>query len=103
LNGDGLWIQMGAGPYRVLAPILPGVVRWIDIEVAQPIRVGEVLPILHSEGVLALDGERQILITPGSRLGVRLSSAGPWLVDIQGVLALAAVDGYFVVTEGAPA
>lgn len=95
-DGAGMWVRTGTGPRRVLAPVLPGVVTWVGIERFQPLRVGEVLPIRHRGGVLALDGEREIVITPYSRLAVRLSMAGPWVVDVQGVLALAARAGYFV-------
>lgn len=100
-DGAGMWVRTGAGPRRVLAPILPGVVKWVGIESFLPLRVGKVLPIRHESGVVALDGEREIVLTPHSHLAVRLSMAGPWVVDVQGVLALAARSGYFVVRRAA--
>jgi hypothetical protein len=95
-DGEGLWIRTGDGPFQVLAPILPGVLAWVQVEAFLPMRLGDALPVHHQEGILALDGEREIPIRPGVQYTVRLSDSGPWVVDVQKVLARASQEGYFL-------
>jgi hypothetical protein len=96
LDGGGMWVRTGAGPCRVLASILPGVEHCVPINKKKKMRVEDVFLVSQRTGMLALDGEREIALTPESRFAVRLSSAGPWVADIERILAFAARHGYFI-------
>jgi len=81
---------------RVLAPIAPGRIT--------PIGIGELVTLMpgvphlvldERPGVLALDGEREIVLQKGDQAEVTLVLDGPWIVDIERTLRLAVEDGVF--------
>ena len=48
--------------------------------------------------MVALDGERELLVRPGEETRVRMSSDGPLVVQVEKTLALAAERGMFTNT-----
>ncbi len=79
---EGLALELGPGGTRVLAPIAPGLVRAVDVAAHRRLRVGDVVDVDASSGVLALDGERELPLRSGARVQIRLTDRGPRLVDI---------------------
>ncbi|HHY92489.1 MAG TPA: hypothetical protein GX511_04025 [Firmicutes bacterium] len=49
--------------------------------------------------LLALDGEREVLVRAGEEVAIVLSAAGPYVVDLPGALAEAQAKGLFVLKE----
>jgi len=91
----GLLVEFGEGGKTLTAPMIPG--KMSDIPIASCRRVGLDRTITF-EGpcALALDGEREHVLTEDARLSMRVSREGPGVVDIGGVLAAAAKNKWFL-------
>jgi predicted polyphosphate/ATP-dependent NAD kinase len=93
----GACATLSPGERPVLAPIAPGVLARVG--------VGEVIEMqpgvpycVHDErpAVLALDGEREIVLHEGDRATVKLDLDGPWIVDVEQALLQAVRAGAFL-------
>lgn len=80
----------------VSAPIAPGLIVSIGIENVRVIGFGERQAIRISQGVVALDGERELEFGPNDHVTVHLERDGPFTIDIARVMAQAARDGLLV-------
>jgi hypothetical protein len=52
--------------------------------------------VRESPCVIALDGEREVEVRHGRKVSFRFSDAGPQVVDVPHVMALARQAGFFV-------
>jgi predicted polyphosphate/ATP-dependent NAD kinase len=77
-------------PRRVLAPIAPGLVAPVGVEVIEPMHPGAIHLVDARAGVIAVDGERELTFGPGEPPSVRLRADGPLCVDVPAVLAASA-------------
>lgn len=84
----------------VLAPIAPGLVEKVMVVGHRRIAAGDSVELGPAHGTLALDGEREIVVTPRQRVAVRLNLDGPLVVDVAQALGLAAREGMFVGMAG---
>jgi predicted polyphosphate/ATP-dependent NAD kinase len=95
---QGAWALINDGSLRkVLAPIVPGNLEEVyvgEIYALQESNPQQILP--DRPVVLALDGEREIVLLPGDSAEVTLHLDGPWIVDIEKILALAVRQNTFV-------
>ncbi len=91
----GLAIDIGKGGQDVLAPIAPGLVVPVPVTGTRWLAPGERVEITHKPGTLALDGERDTPVGPNDRIEVALNPQGPFLVDVDLTLELAAAAGLF--------
>ena len=104
---EGLWIEFGNSGGReksrkkgrkgkkVLSPIGPGLVASADVRACRRIAQNEVVEITARSGqVLAFDGERERVLSPGEKIEVCLDFKGPRVLHIPGVLARAAATGH---------
>lgn len=88
------------GSQRVRAPIVPGGFAEIAVsdvkklEPGVPYRIDGIRP-----AAVALDGEREFVLRPGSDAAIMLDLDGPWLVDVQATMDQAARDQLFVYTN----
>jgi predicted polyphosphate/ATP-dependent NAD kinase len=80
----------------VFAPIAPGLIVPVGVEAVRTIGFSERQPIQISQGVVALDGEREFEFGPNDHVTVRLEREGPFTIDIARVMARAAQDGLLV-------
>ena len=92
----GLHVRIGGGGGSVLAPIAPGVIRRVPVQACRWLRLGDSVFITHKPCILALDGEREIVVSPTDPIHIRLTANGPQMVDVQATLSAAADMGYFV-------
>ncbi len=77
-------------PGRVLrVPLGPGVPVPVRVRGFEALAPGQPVVLGPGPGVLALDGEREIVLGPGEVARVRLSPGGPFLLDARGVLEAA--------------
>lgn len=90
----GRHLTFGAAGRRVLAPIAPGLVRSVDVTTAATLPPGEDLVMRSRSGVLALDGEREVILD-GEAPIVTLLTDGPLVIDVPRILQVAAADGWF--------
>jgi len=96
LDPYGMHIKLGEASCRVLAPVAPGHVEWVDIVSYRIIGLGERIPIGFSPCTLALDGEREIEVLADQRVEVCLTDCGPRVVNVEAALAEATRLGHFV-------
>lgn len=81
---------------QVLAPLAPGRIASIGIGELVTLEPGVPHPVLDERpAVLALDGEREIVLQTGDRVEVTLVLEGPWIVDVERTLRLAVEDEIF--------
>ena len=95
-SGQGLHIVIGPGEQKVKAPIAPGLVSWLPVQSYQVIRLGEQIPISPGPSIIALDGEREIVVRRGDELSIRLSEQGPWVLEMDRVLLEASEKSIFM-------
>src|SRR5579863_1203538 len=79
----------GKAAVTLNAPISPGLVVPVGVAGVRDIRPGKAQPVRIAQGVIALDGEREIEFTPGQWVTVRLDNHGPNTIDIDRVMARA--------------
>ncbi|MEA4910020.1 MAG: ATP-NAD kinase [Chloroflexi bacterium] len=94
----GLQVALGGEEaiFEVLAPLAPGLVSRLSVRRVARLFPGQPAVVEHARPVvLALDGEREITLQPQESAAVHLSLEGPWIVDVDRVMRLAAGDGYF--------
>jgi len=91
----GLYLELGNKGIPVLAPVAPGLIRKIFIRNKQVIKPGQAYPVHTAPAVLALDGERERVIHKGQSVAIRLSTAGPRVVDVGRTMAAAVKKGVF--------
>ena len=95
---EGLALEVGGGGECVLAPIAPGLVRPIDVASHRRLAIGDMVEVVSTSGILALDGERELPLRPGERVQVRLSNRGPRVVEVLAALRQAVECGLFDAT-----
>jgi predicted polyphosphate/ATP-dependent NAD kinase len=94
--GHGLYLRLAPGGRQVLAPIAPGIVQLVGLAEHRLLAPGEEVVVSQPQPcVLALDGEREIALRPGSSVRLRLNAAGPRVVDPRKAIEVAARAGYF--------
>ena len=95
LDGQGIYVAVGQGELRVLAPIAPGLVTHVGIREYRLLKIGDEVTLNPAARTIALDGERTIELHRGQRASVRLTNNGPHVVNIQSCMAEAAKAGVF--------
>ena len=85
----GVHVELGPGADRVRCQIAPGKIGILPIAAFRTFKMFEEIPIQREQGMIALDGEREITIRPKEKLSVRLNTKGPRVVDIEKTLAKA--------------
>ncbi len=92
-RGKGLHLILGEEGEPVWAPIAPGLIQQVQVVSHRPLAEGETRQIKQRRGVVALDGEREIVLVPDRPLGVRYSRSGPRVVRLERTLDEAARAG----------
>ncbi len=88
IGGDG-----GAGTVRVA--LAPGLLRAVPIDAVRQLDIAAIVP-LTGPALLAFDGEREVFLADGQTAQLRLTRAGPPVVDIDACLRAAREAGFFV-------
>ncbi len=88
----GVVVHVGAGGESLLAPIAPGLHTRVPVAGWRRIEPGEVVEV-EGPGVLALDGERERRVGPGTRVRLSVVRDGPRVVDVNAVMMVAAERG----------
>jgi predicted polyphosphate/ATP-dependent NAD kinase len=93
----GLAVQLGHEPHaatlRLLAPIAPGMVRPVAIAHWQAMPADQPFTVAQAGGVIALDGERELVFDAGDRVQITLRENAFPTVDVARCMHLAACDG----------
>ena len=94
-NGQGLHIVVGEGGIKVKAPIAPGLVHWVPIKSYRAFLPGEGISIAKTPALVALDGERELVIKAGEEARVFLGMDGPLVVDVSAAIGQGKEKGLF--------
>jgi hypothetical protein len=81
---------------RVMVPLAPGALTPIHIGPIVVLAPGISVPVVDERPVvLALDGEREVVLRDADQAEVTLELTGPWMVDVERTLRLAVKNGVF--------
>ncbi|WP_428561224.1 MAG: NAD(+)/NADH kinase [Solidesulfovibrio sp. DCME] len=98
----GLALELAPdGQTTVTAAIAPGRFARVGVRAARDMLPGQAQPVSLAPCLLAVDGEREVSVARGVRAAVRLTTSGPFVVDVRRVMELARRAGLFV--SGQPA
>jgi hypothetical protein len=82
---------------EVMAPIAPGSLLPVSVDEVYDLVPGVPYPVQDGRpAVLALDGEREIVLHSGDEVTVTLDLDGPWIVDVERTLLQAVEEGSFL-------
>jgi len=95
-QAQGAYLSIGEGGKSVRAPIAPGLICSVPVLTYRHFSSEEEIPISHMPALIALDGERELIVPPGDALSVSLNPKGPRVVDIPLALRWAAEQGLFI-------
>ncbi|MFP6654266.1 MAG: diacylglycerol kinase family protein [Myxococcota bacterium] len=89
----------GADPSRsgktVRAPLSPGLYQTVGIEGAKRVELGAEIR-WHGAGLLAFDGDREIVLETNQSASLRITRTGPWVIECRRALRAAALKGLFI-------
>ena len=91
-------VAPGAPGKSLLAPVSAGLYRRVNVSGTRVLALGEAVS-LRGPGVLAFDGDRELRLEPGQEARLRVERAGPYVIDVERALRLAAERGAFVGRE----
>jgi predicted polyphosphate/ATP-dependent NAD kinase len=95
----GMYLRVGEGGVRILAPVSPGLVIPVPIREHRLFALGEEVAFEPADCTIAVDGERQLEVRAQDTVRVRLSGEGPRVVDVRECLRQASEGGLFVEGE----
>ena len=100
----GMHIIVGEGDddQRVMAPIAPGLVRWVSIKQYRLIEAGAFVKITPRQLSVALDGEREHVLTQRDTISVTYNPQGPFVVNPTQALEIASESGFFIKRPAGP-
>jgi len=88
-RGLALTLAAHNGGTPVTAAIAPGMFATVHVQDMETMLPGRVFAVEESPCLIAVDGEREVIVRRGQRAGVRLSTDGPLVVDIRATMARA--------------
>jgi predicted polyphosphate/ATP-dependent NAD kinase len=91
---EGLHVVLGSDGTQLHAPIAPGLIVSVGIRHQRLIQPGERIAIHQAPAMLALDGERELLIRQGEQWEIALSWNGPKVLDVDRTLYLEQQQGW---------
>jgi hypothetical protein len=97
----GLYVELGlGGELETWVPMAPGTMKRIKFTGFQVVRPGQRIRIKAREGMVALDGEREVFFSEKDKIEVELSLNGPLVIDIHKSLKAASEKGFFIEKNG---
>jgi hypothetical protein len=85
--------QATPGTLRLRAPIAPGLLADLGIAGFEAMPPDREFPVVQVAGVVALDGERELIFEAGQRVGITLREGAFQTVDVASCMHIAACDG----------
>jgi predicted polyphosphate/ATP-dependent NAD kinase len=93
----GAYAIISTAGRAVMAPIAPGSLLPVGVGEVYDLMPGVPYPVQDGRpAVLALDGEREIVLQDGDEATVTLDLGGPWIVNLERTLLQAAQEGFFL-------
>ncbi len=85
----GVFLKLGAANRTVRAAIAPGVIKNIPVEEWREIEQEEIIDLPIKKRIIALDGERELVIKKDEQVSMQLSHADARFLDYKKALQLA--------------
>lgn len=95
-SGEQMLDQNQGSIIQVKAAVAPGLIRSIPVRSHELMSPGQKVTVRHRPCVIALDGEREIIVGPDDCCEIELAQTGPYVVDYKRTLKRAAEKGYFI-------
>lgn len=95
-NGEQIQDPTQGSPIQVKAAVAPGLIRSVPVRSYELMSLGQKVVVRHVPCVIAVDGEREILVGPDDCAEIELVQTGPFVVDVKSTLKRAAEKGLFV-------
>ena len=95
-NGEQIQDPTQGSLILVKAAVAPGLIRSVPVRSYELMSLGQKVVVRHVPCVIAVDGEREILVGPDDCAEIELVQTGPFVVDVQSTLKRAAKKGLFV-------
>ncbi|MCC3144078.1 NAD(+)/NADH kinase [Halanaerobium sp. Z-7514] len=89
LDNGGAFIRIGDSEHKVKAAIAPGVIKTIPIKDWKKIKQEEVIELPKKKRIIALDGEREVVVKKDEKLKMQLTYAPARFLDYKAALELA--------------
>jgi hypothetical protein len=102
-RGDegGILIRLGPGDRQVRVPLAPGTFATVEVASVEPLPMSRPVT-LSGRGVLAYDGERTTPLSAEATVTASIERSGPRVIDVGGVMAIAASERRFDVAPDIP-
>ena len=78
------------------APIAPGLLETVTVGPPVFLELGDIVAVDAAPCVLALDGEREVVVRPDYPVSIRLSGNGPLVIDLHAAMDYAQRHGLLV-------
>ncbi len=89
-HGLLVWLDPKA-ERQIIAPLGPGLVGQVGVRAIETVAIGQQIDYVAAvPTVVALDGERELVLLTGQMLSVCLRSDGPWIVNAEAIMRLLA-------------
>lgn len=85
----GVFLKVGKNKKVVKAAIAPGVIKNIPISEWRKVKQEEIIELPHKKRIIALDGERELVVKKNEKLSMQLSFAPAKFLVYEEVLRLA--------------
>ena len=86
VDDGGLYIRFGGNTRSINAPIAPGMVVPVPIQQHALIQHGTRIPVSYKPSIIALDGERELVVNADDQWEIALSWDGPRVLNIEKVM-----------------
>ncbi|MCS6828658.1 MAG: NAD(+)/NADH kinase [Caldilinea sp.] len=93
---EGLYVEIGEGGCEVLAPVAPGLIHPVKVAAHRRVRLEERIVVDCAPALIALDGERKVMLKAGEPIELCVTASGPLVIDMRRTLRYAAAVGAFI-------
>ncbi len=94
IEDKAVYVKLGEG-FRVRAILSPGVIGQVSVREYREIPIGSMVE-LEKPLTVELDGERVLQVSEGDEVVVEPSSEGPYIINIDKVMHVISLKGYFI-------
>jgi predicted polyphosphate/ATP-dependent NAD kinase len=92
----GVSVNLTEDKYRVMAPIAAGVLKEVHMGEPAIFKLNDTYTIFADHnGMIAVDGEREVPFYKNEKLAFKITRGGPYRVNIQKALQIAQMNGFF--------
>ena len=91
-DDHGLLVTTGVGTDPLIAPLSPGLLRRVSVDVVNEIAFDVAVPF-RGPGVIALDGDRDHMLREGESARVTIRRDGPYVIDVEAAMRWAVAQG----------